>query len=208
MDYHVPYIFFVLRSIVCKDYLGVIFPSFYLYYTYSIQITFSLKNHVTLYIFEKCIFCMFSSVQHLVVSDSWRPHGLQHARLPCPSPAPGVRSNACPLSQWCHPAISFSFVLFSSCLQSFPASRSFLMSQFITSSGQSIGTSASASVLPMNIQDWFLLGWTGLISLQSTGLSRVFSNTIVQSINSLELSLLYGPTVTCIHDYWKNHSFD
>jgi len=154
MDYHVPYIFFVLRSIVCKDYLGVIFPSFYLYYTYSIQITFSLKNHVTLYIFKKCIFCIFSSVQHLVVSDSGRPHGLQHARLPCPSPAPGVCSNSCPLSQWCHPTISFSVVLFSSCLQCFPASGSFLMSQFVTSSGQSIGTSASASVLPMNIQGW------------------------------------------------------
>ena len=109
-----------------------------------------------------------------------RPHGLQHARPPCPSPIPGVYPNSCPLSQWCHPTISSSVVPFTSCLQSFPASGSFPMSQFFPSGGQSIGVSASASVLPMNIQDIFPLGWTGWISLQSKGLSRVFSNTTVQ----------------------------
>ena len=115
-----------------------------------------------------------------VVCDSLWPHGLQHARLPCPSPTPGTCSNSCPLSRSCHPTISSSVVPFSSCLQSFPASGSFLVSQFFTLGDQSIGVSASASVLPMNIQDWFALGWTGLISLQSKGLWRVFSNTTVQ----------------------------
>ena len=115
-----------------------------------------------------------------VVSDSLQPHGLLHARPPCPSPTPGACSNSCPSSQWCHPTISSSVVPFSSCLQSFPAPGSFPVSQFFTSGGQSIGASASASVLPMNIQDYFPLGWTGLISFQSKGLSRVFSNTIVQ----------------------------
>ena len=115
-----------------------------------------------------------------VVSDSLRLHGLQHARSPCPSPTPGIYSNSCLLSWWCHPKISSSFVPFSSCLQSFPASGSFQMSQLFTSGGQSIGASASVSVLPMNIQDWFPLGWAGWISLQTKGLSRVFSNTTVQ----------------------------
>ena len=114
-----------------------------------------------------------------VVPDSLWPNGLQHARLPCPSPTHGACSNSCPLSQWCHPTISSSVVPFS-CLQSFPASGSFQLSQFFTSDGQSIGVPASASVLPMNIQDWFPLGWTGWISLQSKGLWRVFSDTTVQ----------------------------
>ena len=116
----------------------------------------------------------FSSVQlnRSVVSDSLRPRGLQHAKPPCPSPTPGVYSNSRPLSRWCHPTISCSVVPFSSCLQSFPASGSFPMRQFFKSGGQSIGDSAWASVLPMNIQDWFPLGWTGC--------SRVFSNTTVQ----------------------------
>ena len=117
---------------------------------------------------------------HSVMSDSLWPHGLQHARPPCPSPTPGVYPNSCPLSQWCHSTISSSVILFSSCLQSFPASGSFKMSQLFTLGGQSIGVSASASVLPMNIQDWSPLGWTGWISLQSKGLSRVFCNTTVQ----------------------------
>ena len=117
---------------------------------------------------------------HSVVSDSLQPHGLQQARLPCPSPTPVACSNSHPLSRWCHPTILSSVVPFSSCLQSFPASGSFPMSQFFASGGQSIGASASASVLPMNIQDSFPLGWTGWISLQSKGLSRVFSNTTVQ----------------------------
>ena len=115
-----------------------------------------------------------------VVYDSLQPHELQYTRLPCPSPTPRVFSNSCPLSQSCHSTISSSVIPFSSCLQSFPASGSFQMSQFFTSGGQSIGVSASASVLPMNIQDGFPLGWTGWISLQSKGLSRVFSNTTVQ----------------------------
>ena len=114
------------------------------------------------------------------VSDSLRPHESQHARPPCPSPTPGVHSNSCPSSQWCHPAISFSVVPFSSCPQSLPASGSFPMSQLFASGGQSTGVSASASVLPMNTQDWSPLEWTGWIFLQSKGLSRVFSNTTVQ----------------------------
>ena len=118
---------------------------------------------------------------HSVVSNSLRLHGLQHARPPCPSPTPGVYSNSCPLSWWCHPTISSSVFPFSSCLQSFQASGSFPMSQFFTAGGQSIGVSASASVLPMNMQDWFPLGVTGWISFQSKELSRVFSNTTVQN---------------------------
>ena len=113
-----------------------------------------------------------------VVSDSLRPHGLQHARLPCPSLTPGVNSNSCPLSRWCHPTILSSVVPFSSCLQSFHQGLFHLM--LFVSDGQSIGASALASVLPMNIQDWFPLGWTVWISLQSKGFSRVFSNTTVQ----------------------------
>ena len=115
-----------------------------------------------------------------VVSDSLQPHGLQHTRLPCPSPTPGVYPNSCPLIQWCHPTISSSVIPFSSHLQSFPASRSFQMSQLFASGGQRIEVSASASVLPMNIQDSFPLGRAGWTSLQSKGLSRVFSNTTVQ----------------------------
>ena len=115
-----------------------------------------------------------------VVSDSSWPHGTQHARPPCPSPIPRVYSNPSPSSRWCHPIISSSVVPFSSCLQSFPASGYFSMSQFFAWGGQSIGVSASASVLSMNTQDWSPLGWTSWISLQSKGLSRVFSNTTVQ----------------------------
>ena len=119
------------------------------------------------------------------------PHGLQHARLPCSSPSPGACSDSCSLNQWCHPTILSSVIPFSSCLQSCPASRSFPMNQLFTSGGQSIGVSASASVLPMNIQDWFPLGMTGLISLLSNGLSRVSSNTTVQQYQffSAQLSL-------------------
>ena len=123
-----------------------------------------------------------------VVSDSVTPW---HARPPCPSPTPRVYSNVCPLSQWCHPTISSSVIPFSSCLQSFPTSGSFQMTQLFTLGGQSIGVSASASVLPMYIHDWFSLGWTGWMSLQSKGLSRVFSNTTVQKNQffSAQLSL-------------------
>ena len=115
-----------------------------------------------------------------VVSNSLRLRGLQHARLPCPSPTPRASSDSCLSNQWCHPTISSSVIPFSSHLQSLQASGSFQMSQFFTTGGQSIGVSASASVLPMNIQDQFPLGWTGWISLQSKRLWRVFSNTILQ----------------------------
>ena len=125
-----------------------------------------------------------------VMSDSLWPHESQHARPPCPSPTPRVYSNSCPLSHWCHPAISSSVVPFSSCPQSIPASRSFPLSQVFPWGGQSIGVSASASVLPVNTQDWSPLGWTCWISLQSKGLSRIFSNTTVQKnqFSSAQLS--------------------
>ena len=134
---------------------------------------FSISHFILLY---------FQAVQFncSVVSDSLWPHGLQHTRLPCPSPTPGAYLNSCPLSRWCHPTISSSVVPFSSCLQSFPASGSFPVSEFFPSGGQSIGVSASASVLPKNIQGWFPSEWTGWISLLSKGLTRVFSNTTVQ----------------------------
>ena len=124
--------------------------------------------------------CVQFSLVHSVMSSSLQPHGLQHARLPCLSPTPRACWNSCPLSWWCHPTISSSVVPFSSCLQSFPASESFPISQFFISGDQSNEVSASASLLPMNIQDWFPLGLTGLISLQSKGLLRVFSITTVQ----------------------------
>ena len=133
----------------------------------------------------------FSSVQSLSRVWLFATHGLQHARLLCPSPTPRVYSNSCPLSQWCHPTIPSSVVPFSSHLQSFPASGSFPMSQLFASGSQSIGVSASASVLPMNIQDWFPLGLTGWISLQSKGLSRDFSNTTVQKLKIFMLSNFY-----------------
>ena len=210
----------------------------------------------------------FSSVASEFVSDSIGPHESQHARPPCPSPTPVVYPNSCPSSWWCHPTISSSVVPFSSFPQSFPASGSFQMSQLFASGGQSVGVSASASVLPMNTQDWSPLGWTGWIFLQSKGLSRVFSNTPVQKHQffSAQLSFffllfffktwntvlvlpniktnppqvymcspswallpppsphhpsgssqctspkhrvscfLYSPTLTSIHDHWKNHS--
>ena len=122
----------------------------------------------------------FSSVQFSssVMSVSLRPHESQHARPPCPSPTSGVYSNSCPSSQWCHPVISSSVVPFSSCPQSLPSSGSFPMSELFTWGGQSTGVSASASALPMNTQDWSPLGWTGWISLQSKGISRVFKTTV------------------------------
>ena len=129
------------------------------------------------------------------------PHRLQHTRLLCPPLSPGVYSDSCPLSWWCYLNISSSDTPFSVCLQSFPASGSFPVSWLFTTGGQSTG--ASASVLPMNIRDWFPLGLTGLISLQ--GLWRVFSN---KSINSSAFRFLYSPILTSIHDHWKNHSFD
>ena len=140
---------------------------------------------------KSCISVQFSSVTQLCLNILLQPHGLQHARPPCPSPALGVYSKSCPLSRWSHPTISSSVIPFSFCLQSFPASGSFQMSPFFASGGQSIGVSASMSVLPMNTQDWSPLGWTGWISLQSKGLSRVFSNTTVQKhkFSGAQLSL-------------------
>ena len=146
---------------------------------------------------------------HSVVSDSLWPHRLWHARLPCSSSSPRACSNSCPLNQWCHfilchPPSSF----FSFCLQSFPESRSFPMSQLFVSGGQSIGASALASVLPVNIQDWFPLGWTGLISLQSKGLTRVFSKTTVQKHQFFGTQPSIWSNSHILNDYWKNHSFD
>ena len=141
-----------------------------------------IHNSILLRSSENTSLMFFSSVQfsHSVVSDSLWPHGLQLTRSPCPSPAPRVYSDLSPLSQWCQPTISSSVVPFSSCLQSFPASGSFRMSQLFASGGQSIGVSSSESVLPMNTQDLSPSGWTCWISLQSKGLSRVFSNSTVQ----------------------------
>ena len=149
----------------------------------------------------------FGSVESLSRVQRFATHGLQHTRLPCPSPTPGACSNACPLSWWCHPTISFSFVPFS-CLQSCPASGSFPISQFFTSGGQRIGALALASVLPMNIQDWFPLVWTGWISLQSKGLSRVFSYTAVQNHQFFRAQLSLQSN-SHIHTWLlENHSFD
>ena len=137
--------------------------------------------------------------------DFLQPHGLQHARLLCPSLSPGACSNSCPLSQWCHPTISSSVVPFSSCLQSFPASGSFPMSRLFTSGSRSIR--ALASVLPVNIQGWFPLGLTDLISLLPKWLSRVFSSTTIQKHQFFSAQPSYGPTFPSVHDYWENHSW-
>ena len=150
----------------------------------------------------------FSSVQFSlsIVSDSLPPHWLKHTRPPCPSPTSGACSNSCPSSWWCHWTISSSVV--SSLPQSFSASGSSQMRQFFTSGGQSIGVSASASVLPINIQDWFPLGLTGWISLLSKGLSRVFSSTTVWKQQFFGTQPSLSPALTSTHDHWKNHSFD
>ena len=138
-----------------------------------------------------------------VVSDSLQPHESQHTRPPCLSPTPRVYPNLCPSSRWCHPTISSSVIPFSSCPQSFPASGSFQMSQFFASGGQSIGVSASISVLPMNTQDWFPLGWTGWISLSPRDSKKSSPTPQFKHINSSALSFLYSPTLTSIHDPWK-----
>ena len=144
-------------------------------YIYS-EILFKLKKKVN----SDTCYSMKKPREYSVQSLSLQPYESQHTRPPCPSPTPGVYSNSCPSSRWFHPTISSSVVPFSSCSQSLPASRSFPMSQLFAWGGQSIGVSALTSVLPMNTQDWFPLGWTGWISLQSKGLSRVFSNTTLQ----------------------------
>ena len=143
-----------------------------------------------------------------VVSCSLRTHGLPLAKPPCPPPTPGAYSKLSPSSRWWHPTISPSVIPFSSCLRTFPASGSFPMSQFFTSGGQSIGGEASASVLPMNIQNWLPLGWTGWISLQSKRLSKSSPTPQFKSINSSVLSIFSGSNLMSIHDYWKNHSLD
>ena len=143
-----------------------------------------------------------------LMSNSLQPHGLQHTRLPCPSLSPRVCSNSCPLSWWCHPTISSSVAPFASCPQSFPTSGSFPMSWLFASGGQNIETSASAYVLPTNSQSWFPLGLTCLISLLSKGLSRVFSSTTVWKHQFFGSQPSSCPTLTSLHDYWKNHSFD
>ena len=147
-------------------------------------------------------FLLQVSVQfsRLVVSDSLQPHELQHTRPPCPSPTPGVHPNSCPSSRWCHPAISSSVIPFSSCPQSLSASGSFPMSQLFAWDGQSIAVSASASVLPINTQDWSPLGWTGWISLQSKGLARVFSSTTVQKHQFFSIQLS-SPSNSHIHTW-------
>ena len=150
---------------------------------------------------EKVLTYMFSSAQfsHSVITDSLGPHEPQHARPPCPSPTPRVHQNPCPLSRWCHPTILSSVIPFSSRLQSFPACGFFPGSHYFASGGQSTRVSASTSVLPMNTQEWSPLGWTGWISLQSKGLSRVFSNTTVQKHQ------FFGAQPS---SQWKNHSLD
>ena len=147
------------------------------------------------------------SFSHQVVCNSFRPSRLQHARLPCSVPCSRVYPSSCPLNLWCHPTISSSVIPFSSCLLSFPESGSFPMSWFFVSGAQSIGTSASASVFPMSIQGLFPLGLTDLISLQSKGLSRVFSSNTVWKHQFFSALPSYGPTLTSIHDCWKDRSY-
>ena len=142
------------------------------------------------------------------MSDYLQPHQMQRTRLPCPSLSPWVRSNSCPLSQWCHPNISSSVIPFTSCPQSIPASGSFPMSQFFASCGQSIVVSDLASVLPMNIQGWFPLGLTSWFPCIPWDLQESFPVSQFECIKSSVLSLLYVSTLTFIHDHWKNHSFD
>ena len=151
-----------------------------------------------------------SSVQfsRSVVSDSLRPHESQHERPPCPSSSPRVHAHSRPSSQWCHPAISSSVIHFSSCPQALPASETFPMSHLFAWGGQSTGVSALASFFPKKSQGWSPSEWTGWISLQSKGLSRVFSNTTVQKHQFFELSFLHSPTLTSIHDHRKSHSLD
>ena len=167
-----------------------------------------LKKYSIVYVYH--IFFQFSSVHfsYSAMSNSLQPCGMQHTSLPHPSPTPGACSNSRPLSWWCHPTISSSVVPFFSHLQSFPASGSFPKDQFFSSVGQSIGVSASASVLPVNSQDWLPLGWTGWISLQSKGLSTVFFNTTVQKHQFFGAQLSLWSNSHILHDYWKSCNFD
>ena len=202
MSYYLFVLFFFLSPVLCPFFLFLPLVSFLFVWKQVLQRSPSLHlpHYTPLFlVFSNTIAQVLtesglSSVSSVAQSEptdnllssvaqsclTLQPHGLQHARLSCPSQLPRAFSNSCPSSRWCHPTISSSVVPFSSCLQYFPASGSFPMSQFFASGGQSIGASASASVLPMNIQDWFPLGWTGWISSHSKRLSRVFSNTTVQ----------------------------
>ena len=169
----------------------------------------SPKRMERMYVCDQLTYCAAETAEHWkatifcsVVSDSLRPHGLQHVRLPCPPLSPRVGSDSCPSSQWCHPTISSSVAPFSSCPQSFWTSGSFSTSQTFASGGQSIGASVSASVFLMNIQDWFPLGRTVLTSTLSKGRST----TQMESISLSVLNLLYGPIFTSVHDHWKNYS--
>ena len=161
-----------------------------------------------------CYLCIRSTHEHIVqfshsaVSNSLWPHGLQHTRLSCPLSTPRTYSNSYPLCRWCHPITSTLVIPFSSSLQSFPASGTFPMNQFFESDGQIIGVSASAWVLPMDILDWFPLGLTGWIYLQSKSIWRVLPNTTVQKHQFFGTQHLYGPTLISTHDYWKSHSFN
>ena len=156
-----------------------------------------------IYFVSDCEIIRSDQISHSVVSDSLRPHESQHARPPCPSPTPRVHSDSRPSSQWCHPAISSSVVPFSSCPQSLPASGSFSMSQLFVWGGQSTGVSALASFLPKKSQDWSPSEWTGWISLQSKGLSRVFSNTTVQKNRYMYVHITESPLYT-----WNQHNID
>ena len=168
-----------------------------------------LKSSLSLFHHHPCAQHRMFLFCHWAVSNSLWSHGLQHSRLFCPSLSPRVCSNSRLLSWWYHPSISSSVDPYSSCLQSFPAAGSFPMSQLFASGGQSLGASASASVLPMNIQGFFFpLGLTGLISLQSKDSQESSPTPQFKSIKSLALSFLYSPTLISIHDYWKNHSLD
>ena len=165
----------------------------------------TISKQYFLFLINIYLLLLFSSS---LVSDSLQPHGLQQASLPCPSLAPRACANSCPLSRWCHPTISSSVTPFSSCPQSFPASGSFPKSQLFSSGGQSTGDSASASVLPMNIQGGFPLGSTNLISLLLRDSQKSSPAPQFEGVDSLVLSLLYGSALTSTHDYWKHHSFD
>ena len=166
--------------------------------------------HCLAFFMVQLSYLYISSVQFSgsVMSHSFWLHGLQHASPPCPSPTPRVYPNSCPSSQWCYPTISSSVVPFSSCLQSFPASGSFPLSQFFESGGQSIAALTSKSVLPMNIQGWFPLGLIGWSPCSPRDSQESSPAPQFESINSLALSLLYGSTLTSVHNYWKNHNCD
>ena len=191
-------IFLICIFLIAWPYFDLIFIS-WPYFVFLLAICISLKRWLfrSFAHFFRWVIYQFSSVAQLW---SLQPHESQHARSPCPTPTPGIHSNSCPSSRWCPPAISSSVVPFSSCSQSLPASGSFPMSQLFASGAQSIGVSASASVLPMNTQDWCPLGWTDWISLQSKGLSRVFSNTTVQKHQ------FFGAQLYIIPQIWGNYA--